>query len=213
MIAVIAGATGLVGTYLAKRLINDKKFTKVICVGRRASGLKDNKVQDIILGDLSEIKNAAHILKGDYYFCTLGTTIKSAGSKENFKKIDYQAIVDFAQIAKSHNAKCFSVISATGAKRTSTIFYNKVKGETEEELKELKLSRLLIFRPALLIGNRKEFRFAESMAIKMSKVISVFLPSKATKKFATQAKELAEVMHELGSLDEEGTFIINAQDI
>jgi uncharacterized protein YbjT (DUF2867 family) len=79
---------------------------------------------------------------------------QAAGRKENFEKIDHDAVVGFANIAKAHDAKSFTLVSAIGANAKSRFFYSQVKGRTENDVKALGLRSLIIFRPALLIGPR-----------------------------------------------------------
>lgn len=115
MIAVIAGASGLVGSELLKLLLNDPTVTQVVAVGRRSPGVSSSKLKEVLVKDLSEFPAVADSLKGDVYFSCLGTTIKTAGSQEAFCKIDFQAIADFGLVAKQNGARAFVLISATGA--------------------------------------------------------------------------------------------------
>lgn len=213
MIAVIVGATGLVGNLLLNKLILSDKISKVISFSRRPTGIQNSKLQEIIVSNLSEIKNKSSELAGDLYFCCLGTTIKAAGNPGNFKFVDHDSVVEFGKIAKSHNAKCFSVISASGANPSSRIFYNQVKGQTETDLKNLGLSKLIIFRPALLVGDRKEFRLAESLFIKLFLKIKSGLPPHLSKRIMTSTNLLADQMLELSVAPGAGTTIVEAKNI
>ena len=112
----------------------------------------------------------------DDVFCTLGTTIKKAGSRDDFKKVDYQYILWLANVTKSTGASRFLVVSSMGADSKSAVFYNKVKGETEEELKKIGLDHLVILRPSLLLGKREEFRFAETLSSVFMKALNFIIP-------------------------------------
>jgi hypothetical protein len=184
-IALISGTSGMVGMQLLHQLLQTEDYDAVISVGRRKLALKHGKLIQID-GDLSKLnswnweeKIKSQSLGGEYHqllsaienktaeihaYSSLGTTIKNAGSKDNFYKIDHDLVVGFAQWAKSLGASKFLYVSATGANASSSIFYNKVKGETEEDLEKLGFEFLGLFRPSLLLGNRHEFRFGETVA-------------------------------------------------
>lgn len=152
-------------------------------------------------------------LRGDAYFCALGTTIKTAGSKENFKKVDYDAIVNFGKVAEYNQAQSLTVVSANMANAKSAVFYNQVKGETEEALKKLKVNRLVLLRPGLLMGERTEKRTGEKIAITLMNILSPLLPLKLEKNVATKIETLATRMIKEGQNPAPKIKIINAADI
>jgi hypothetical protein len=184
-IALISGTSGLIGMQLLHQLLKSNSFDYIISVGRRTLALKDPKLIQIS-GDLSKIQDwdwqneiNSKSLGGEYQelvkaienenceisaFCSLGTTIKNAGSKERFFEIDHDLVIGFANWVKSLGAKSFHYVSATGADADSSIFYNKVKGQTEQDLEKIGFDRLKIYQPSLLLGNRSEFRFGEQVA-------------------------------------------------
>lgn len=213
MIAVIAGATGLVGSQLLSRMLSDNAITQVIAIARKSISINHAKLKVVIVPDFSKIMDYKDELKGDIYFCALGTTIKVAGSKENFRKVDFDAIVNFGKVAQYHQAKSLTVVSANMADAKSSIFYNKVKGETEDALKELQINRLILLRPGLLVGERAEKRTGEEFAIKVMNLISPILPAKIEKKMATKIETLSARMLKEGQNPAPKTKIINAADI
>ena len=194
MIATIIGSTGLTGSFLVRQLIADPAITKVISVSRKPLGLRSAKLSEVLLADLAALPSTESQLRGDMYFCCLGTTLKAAGSKDNFEKIDHAAIVAFAHIAKAHNARSFALVSAMGANSKSGFFYNQVKGRTESDVKALGLRSLSIFRPALLVGPRREFRLAECIASLTLIPLSRLLPAATRKRVITPAEILAKRM-------------------
>lgn len=213
MIAVIAGATGLVGSKLIKKLLEDGTVEKVVSVSRRPVGIVNPKLHEVVIDDLSELLNVKEQLRGDTYFCCLGTTIKSAKSKENFRKVDYTGIVDFAKVAEHFSATSFVVISSMGADAKSPFFYNQVKGETEEAIKLLILRSLIIFRPGLLVGDRKEVRLAEAFAVKMFAGVARMLPKSVSQRIATNVEMLAASMLQAAKTPKPGVTIKNAPEI
>src|ERR1700689_1938428 len=116
MIAALTGSTGLTGSVLVRRLLADAAITKVISVSRKPLQIAHAKLTEVLVSDLAQLASFEPLIRADLYFCCLGTTIAKAGSKENFEKIDHDAIVAFAKIAKAHDAKSFTLVSAMGAK-------------------------------------------------------------------------------------------------
>ena len=213
MKAVIAGASGLVGSILLNKLLNDAHIDQVIAIGRRTLNLNNSKLTEVIVPDLEKLDSFSDQLEGELYFCCLGTTIKKAQTKENFKKVDIDAVVGFAKVAKKHQAKSFVVISSMGADSHSMIFYNKTKGEMEEAVSSLGLFSVAIFRPSLLIGNRIEKRTAEGLAIKTYNAIEFILPQSLNKALGTKVEILAEKMLEVAKSKKAGIQIFQANEI
>jgi uncharacterized protein YbjT (DUF2867 family) len=213
LIAIISGTTGLVGSVLLPKLLNDSSITQVISITRKSIGLTHPKLKEIHIADFSTLKDKTKDLLGDLYFCCLGTTIKVAGSKENFRKVDFEAIVEFGKIAKINNAQSLTVISANMADAKSSVFYNKVKGETENALIDLDLLHLNLFRPGLLVGNRSQKRAAEEFAINVFKFLAPILPETIEKKMSTDVEVLAEKMLALAKTSNEKIKIISSENI
>jgi uncharacterized protein YbjT (DUF2867 family) len=110
----------------------------------------------------------------DAAICCLGTTIKVAGSKERFRRVDHDYVLAFARAAKMAGARTFAVVTAMGSDPESAFFYNRVKGEVEEDLASLAFESLVIARPSLLIGERAEARLGERLMTPISR----FLPAR-----------------------------------
>lgn len=206
MIAVIIGTSGLVGSNLIQELLQDPAFSHVISIGRRPLPFSHAKLSQIFIQDLSEIPSLAEQLKGDVYFCCLGTTIKKAGSQDQFRLVDHTAVIRFAEVAKSNHARSFVVISSKGANPHSFFFYSKIKGEMEQDLRNLHLSRLVIMRPGVLLGEREEFRLSERIAISVLSHLPLI-------SFSTPVNVLALKMLSEGKKLLQGTFVFEAKDI
>jgi uncharacterized protein YbjT (DUF2867 family) len=213
MIAIVIGSTGLTGSFLVRQLLADSVITKVISVSRRSLNISNAKLTEVLVSDLADLPSIQSKICGDLYFCCLGTTIKAAGSKENFEKVDHAAIVDFAKIAKAHDATSFAFVSAMGANANSMFFYNRVKGRTEDDVKALGLHSLIIFRPALLVGPRAEFRLGERLATKTLVPLSRVLPTRIQKSLITKAEILAMRMLPAAKAAPPGIHVIVAKDI
>lgn len=166
--AVVAGATGLIGKELVQLLLEDPAYTTVILIVRRSMGIKHPKIHEKII-DFDQLNHIDVDLTGADVYCTLGTTIKKAGSQETFRKVDYDYPLTLGKIAKTSDANQLLIVTSIGANPTSRSFYTRVKGQVEEALREHSLPALHIFRPSLLLGNRQEFRMGEQMAATVSK--------------------------------------------
>jgi nucleoside-diphosphate-sugar epimerase len=213
MIAVIAGASGLVGNELIKELIKDPYFSQIIAISRKPISITHNKLINYICENFEELDLISDKIKGDVYFCCLGSTIKKSKTKENFKKVDFDAVMNFAQVAKKQVAANFVMISASGANPDSSIFYNKIKGEVEKSLIDLKLHKLVIYRPGLLIGDRSEKRLAEKISIDLLSFISPLLPLNIEKRISTKVSRLCESMINESKKSLPPLKIIEAKDI
>lgn len=168
---VLAGATGLVGTEILRQLTQDSK-NRVFCLGRRAPETRSRQAIFVAwdferpLAWPAEKPEAAHAI------CTLGTTIRKAGSEKEFRKVDLEFVLQFAREMQNISARSLHVVSAHGASPDSGIFYNRVKGEVERELARLQISALHIYRPSLLLGHRAEHRAGEKLATVMASLLS-----------------------------------------
>jgi uncharacterized protein YbjT (DUF2867 family) len=160
--AVIAGASGLVGSSCLQKLLSSGAYSEVISVGRRSLPVDHPRLQQLVT-ELAELPKYRDQLQADHYFCCLGTTIKVAKSKEAFKRVDFEAPLELGRIALYHLAKHFLIVTAMGANAGSLFFYNQVKGQIEEDLQALNLPALTIFRPSLLVGQRAQPRLAEQI--------------------------------------------------
>ena len=158
--ALIAGASGLVGRSLLDELLAATEYDRVISVGRRKLALEHPKLRQEIV-DFAALEGAGLDLACDDAYCCLGTTIRQAGSQAKFRAVDHVAVLALAWAVQRRGAQRFLVVTAMGADAQSRVFYNRVKGETEEALQVLDFSTLAIFRPSLLLGERTRPRLGE----------------------------------------------------
>lgn len=193
--AVIIGASGLIGKFCLSYLLMDKNYSEVIAVSKRPLPIKDSKLKNIVC-DFDFLESYSNELIADDVFCCLGTTIKVAKTKENFKKVDLEYPLRLANISKKNGATKFLVVSAMGANKNSSIFYNQVKGELEEQLKTIGFKGLYIFRPSLLLGMRTEFRLGEKIAVMSSKIWTPILSIFAKQYKPIDAMVVAHAMYQ-----------------
>jgi uncharacterized protein YbjT (DUF2867 family) len=205
----IAGATGLTGSLCLELLLNDSRVTEIFSIGRRKTGISNPKLTEAILNN-GEFDQSLSI---DAFICCLGTTIKKAGSQENFKKVDHDLPIELAKKLKARGCQSAAVISALGADSHSAFFYNRVKGMMEEDMREIGLKSLTILRPSLIKGERKEARLGEKSAEIFLGIASPLFIGPLKKIKVTEAEDIAKALL-VASLDKkEGTFIFTSQEI
>ena len=153
MSILLAGGTGVIGQAL---LDQASHAHNIITVGRRAT---ERAAQEVV----ADFSNLPHLPPAETAICVLGTTIGKAGSREAFHAIDYGAVMSFARAAKAAGARHFLIVTAIGASPSSAVFYSRVKGEVERDLRATGFDRLDIMQPGLLRGPRSEIRPVESL--------------------------------------------------
>lgn len=169
--AIIIGATGLVGNKLVHLLLNDSQFSKVMVFVRRSITLQHEKLEEHII-DFDRPETWMDDVKGDILFSALGTTIKQAGTKANQYKVDYTYQYQFAQAAAQNHVPVYALVSAASSSPESRIFYSRMKGELERDVKSLPFKSIQIIQPGLLSGARQEERFGEKLGYNVLKVIN-----------------------------------------
>ena len=189
---VIIGATGLIGNELVHDLLQNSSKIDLTTITRKKIQIENDQLNQIIYPDLS-IKTLSSLqLSADHFICCLGTTIKQARTKENFKAVDLDLAVEFASLAKRSSAKSFHVVSSKGANSDSLFFYNRVKGEMEEEVKSISIPSVYIYRPSLLIGDRQEKRTGEKIGINSYHLLKRFLPNNYKNKLVVRLSLLSK---------------------
>ena len=174
----LAGGTGLVGRAILEGLLADESVTAVHALGRREPGIIHPKLTPHVV-DFAALPQLPPL---DEVYLALGTTIKAAGSEAAFRAVDFDANLAVARAALAAGARRAGLVSAMGADAKSRIFYNRVKGETEEALAQLPFDGLVIARPSLLVGDREALgqpvRPAEKVATAVSKFLGPLIPAK-----------------------------------
>jgi uncharacterized protein YbjT (DUF2867 family) len=190
--ALILGATGLVGKEVLKQALEDPVYSRIKILVRSPQEIKHPRLEELVI-DFRKLEQYENEFAVDHVYCCLGTTIKKAKTKEKFRLVDYEYPLLAARLSKGKADK-FLVISAQGANPKSPFFYNKTKGKLEKDLIALNLPNLLIFRPSLLLGERKEPRPMEEIAGTIMKVINPLFQGPLKKYAAKNASYVAECM-------------------
>jgi len=208
----IAGASGLVGHELLMISAHLDQVSKVKAISRSPLGKIPAKVENLIM-DFDSLESKAEALRADIFICCLGSTIKKAGSQEAFRRVDYDYVVQFAKVAEKVGAKKLLVVSAMGASAESKVFYNRVKGEMEEALYDLNIPQIEVFRPSLILGERKEARRGEDIAQKLAPVLNKVMMGPLRKYRAISAKDIAKAMAIATVNFYEGRYIYESDEI
>jgi uncharacterized protein YbjT (DUF2867 family) len=195
MNAIIAGASGLVGRFLLNDLLSRDRYERVIALVRSDLGLSSPKLSTARV-DFAALDSTApgDACAGADLFCTLGTTIKKAGSQDAFRRVDHDAVLAFARWGLAHGARRFFVVTALGADAASSVFYNRVKGEVERDIARLGFAETHVFRPSLLLGPREEFRLGEAIASRISKPLGFLFSGPLAKYRPIEAERVAHAM-------------------
>lgn len=170
--ALLAGASGLIGSFLLERLLDSPAYARVVVWARRPLEKSHPKLVVEIV-DFAQLE--ARRVQAEDVFCCLGTTIKQAGTREAFRRVDHDYPAALARAAARDGAQRFLVVSALGASPRSGVFYNRVKGDMEAAVKATGIPKTSIFRPSLLSGPRAEGRRGERIGLVVGNLLGPLL--------------------------------------
>lgn len=176
-VANVIGASGLVGQQLVAQLLAHPEFEKVRSFVRRPSGIVHPKLEELVV-DFDRPESWKRFVKGDVLFSTLGTTIKTAKTKANQYRVDFIYQFDFANAASENGVGVYVLVSSLGADPKSSVFYSRMKGELDEAVAKLPFQKIVIFRPSILDGDRKEKRRGEKVGLILSHFLTHFILKK-----------------------------------
>jgi nucleoside-diphosphate-sugar epimerase len=197
--AIVIGATGLVGKALVNQLCHDERYGKITCLVRSPLAAKEYhdpllKIEPLVI-DFNILQDYQGYFTVDHVFCCLGTTMKKAGNKSAFRRVDFEYVHVCAQLARAQRAKSFVWISSLGANAKSSNFYLRVKGEIENAILTMpQLRNAAAVRPPLLKGNRNEHRPAEAWGIKLLDGMSPLMRGPLAKYRPVHAQQVAQEM-------------------
>jgi uncharacterized protein YbjT (DUF2867 family) len=206
----VIGSTGLIGLQFLKS-INEGEYTSVNAITRREiASLIDKPYIHQAIHDFSDFQSMRSDLQTDVLVCTLGTTIKKAGSQKRFFEIDHDIPLALAKIAWEEGCQTFILVSSMGANAESKIFYSRVKGQLEDALQKVGFQQLHILRPSMLLGDRQESRPGEFVGKLLMKPLSFFIPWDYK---PISAATVASKIRELIEADGSGTSIWSGREL
>lgn len=191
--ALIAGPTGAVGRALLVQLLADSRYSTVKALSRRSLGISHPKLVELRFGG-EDVDSLGGAIAADDVYCCLGTTLKQAGSKAAFERVDYHLVLDIARASKAQGAQQFLVVSAVGASLRSPAFYSRVKARMELALAEVGFDSLHIVRPSLLLAERDEWRPAEWLGSQLAPLLDSVLNGEMAKYRAVKVEDVAAAM-------------------
>lgn len=199
--ALVIGASGLVGKVLTEMLVNDPRYESITCLVRRPMSSKAGKHHPVVI-DFENLQAYEGYFRVDHLYICLGTTLKSAGSKAGFRKVDFEYIHIAAQLARSQQVRSLVWISSVGANAKSASFYLRTKGELENAIFRIPgLKGACAVRPSLLLGKRDTCRPSERAAVWLMKILSPALLGRLRKFRPIAVTEVATRMMELQRFD------------
>ena len=206
--ALIAGATGLIGGQLLTLLLASDRYAKVIAFTRHQLPVHSKLIQLSIDGEnMGALDSGSRV---DDVFCCLGTTMAKAHTKEKFYYVDFTLPYLLAKNSLQHGAKQYLLVSALGANKKSSIYYNQVKGEIEEAISNIGFETVHIFRPSLLLGPRVEKRSAEDAAKFFYRIFGFLIPAKYK---AIDSLKVARAMVHFASQHQGGNFVHESTEL
>jgi uncharacterized protein YbjT (DUF2867 family) len=180
--AIVFGASGFIGRYLLEELLADPAYDLVTIVVRRDIAVTHPKLK-VLIGGLSELATLKDQLVADDVFIALGTTRKHTPDLQEYYKIDHDYPVQAAKMVQQNGAKTVCIVTAVGADSRSGVFYIRTKGDAERDIIALGFDHTHIFRPSMLMGNRKEFRLMEKCIIGIWTVLNPLIMGKRFSKY------------------------------
>ncbi len=210
--ALVVGSSGLVGSALVRHLFHTPEYWHVTTLVRRPQPIANPKLEQVVV-DFDRLEEHAERFQVDDVFCCLGTTIRKAGSREAFRKVDYEYPLRVAELCREAGARQFLMITALGANPHSRIFYNQVKGEVEQAVRGVGLPALHIFRPSLLLGHRTELRPGEAAAALLSRPLRPLMLGPLRRYRPVEAEVVARAMVAVALRDEAGAHVHESEEI
>ena len=210
--AIIAGASGLIGSKLLNIVLLKPDYDEVLILVRKELSIKHNKLTQLII-DFDQLERYKERIAAHALFCCLGSTRKKTPDLADYRKIDHDYPLKLAKLARQNDIIQYHLVSAIGANATSSNFYSKMKGEVENDIKQIGLKCFHIYRPSLLTGDRKESRKGERIAAWLMQVINPFLIGKLKKYRSIPATIVALAMFKESTKNKDGVFIHPSDEI
>lgn len=191
--AIVFGASGFIGRFLIDELLKNPAYEQITIVVRKDPGISHPKLKTVI-GDYQSLPSLKENIVGDEVFIALGTTKQNTPDQQDYYRIDHDYPVLATKLAKENGVKSVLIVSAVGANAASSVFYLRMKGETERDIIALDLDHTYIFRPSMLMGNRTEKRTLEKALIKLFAVINPIFVGSMSKYRGIEGKDVARAM-------------------
>lgn len=210
--AILAGASGAIGSSLLQQLLSSSDYSEVLVLARKNLDIKHPKLTQLVL-DFSTLSDHAAQITGNVVFCCLGTTKSQTPDQAQYRKIDYQYPLDLASIALSNGADSYHLVSSIGANQDSSVFYTKTKGEVERDLKAIAYKNIHIYQPSMLVADRGGKRAAEGIGKIIMQLVNPFLFGSLKKYRSIKVEVVAKAMVKESLVDKPGIFVHESDQI
>lgn len=201
---MLLGASGATGQKLLPLLLEDPAYGKIVTLSRRDTSMKHAKLENRVV-DFDHLAEGFKDLQVDDCYCTFGTTIRIAGSEAAMTRIDHEYVLDFARAGRAAGARRFAYLSAANANAGSSVFYARLKGQTEAALKALGFSDLAIYRPSMIIAERADRRPLESMLFPLLPLLDKLMMGSLDKYRSIPVETLAKAIATFSGSQESGS--------
>lgn len=209
---MIAGSTGLVGSELLELLLGDRSVVRVHSLVRRATGREHGALVEHVI-DFDRLADGVLPAPVDEVYCCLGTTMRAAGSRDAFRRVDHDYVVALGRRAVTAGARSFAVVSSVGADPSARSFYLRTKGQVEGDLEALGLPRLVILRPSLLLGDRPELRVGERVGEVALRIAGPVLIGSLARYRPVHARAVARAMVRASRESGPGVRVVESPEI
>jgi uncharacterized protein YbjT (DUF2867 family) len=209
--AIVAGATGLIGSQLLDILLATDTYDEVLILARKKLDITHPKLTQLVI-DFDQIESQSTSITGDAVFSCLGTTRNKTPDRNTYYRIDHDYPLRLAKLAKANGVKQFHLVSAIGANPNSGTFYIRLKGETERDISALNFYSSFMYEPSMLTGREHETRFGEVFFEGLFKIINHLLIGKWKKYRSVSGAAVARAMYEQSLKDEPGKWVVQFED-
>ncbi len=210
--ALLVGASGLVGGYCLRAILDSDRYSKVDILVRKQLPLKHEKLEQHLI-NFDYLERFSSVIKGDDVYCCLGSTMKKAGSREAFRTVDFGYPYEIAKIAVENGAKQFLIVTAIGSSTKVPVFYSRVKGDVEEAISKVGFGGVHIFRPSFLLGDRKEKRPLEDFLIGLGRATTFSMVGSFRRYRPIKGEVIAGAMVYIAGQESSGVTIYESEQI
>jgi len=209
--AIVAGATGLIGSQLLDILLASDIYNEVVILVRKKLDITHPQLTQLVI-DFEQIENYSASITGDAVFSCLGTTRSKTPDRNTYYRIDHDYPLFLARLAKANGIKQFHLVSAIGANPNSGTFYIRLKGETERDISALNFYSSFMYEPSMLTGREFETRFGEVFFEGLFKIVNHLLIGQWKKYRSVSGTAVARAMYEQSLKDEPGQWVVQFED-
>ncbi len=154
MRVLVLGSTGAVGSEVIRQCAADARVTDILAVSRTLLKVEDSKLRVFVLKDFLDYTSLAREFPSvDACLCALGVSQTEVSDPKLYYTITHDYVLAAARALHAANPRArFLFVSGMGADPSGKrpAMWSRVKGETENHLRDLLGSQLTVFRPGYI---------------------------------------------------------------